>query len=460
MLNLHIRLFGMENCAYLLMSSLPFAWIAIGCLLLMVSLILSVLFVLKSREVATLKKQCEELRETMRMMRYEEANLARMLHTASKPVVRPEVQEREQKDNQEQACELEVVPSLEIPETAEQPETAELSEIAEESEVAEQPEALELSEVVDPSETVELPDEAAHSDSSESLEVFEQSDNSESLEVAESLEVPESLEVVESADIVESSEPLETEGSATPIVEISHPQKHPINERRPAIPTDLFAAWFAENDEEQEDISVESAEMAVPSIDEPAIAEEAVEETAIAEDFNEKPVDEASIVEKHAVETVVVEEVLMEMEPVVETPVVESSAAQDAVVSAIEASQDDVSNQQTELKKEDERFCRKLERIVSTRLRNPNLNIDIIAAQFGIGRTNFYRKVRELMGMSPNDYLRKCRMERAAELLRGSELPVSDVCAQVGIPDAQYFSRVFKTHFGVTPSAYRENNNQ
>jgi AraC-like DNA-binding protein len=113
-----------------------------------------------------------------------------------------------------------------------------------------------------------------------------------------------------------------------------------------------------------------------------------------------------------------------------------------------------------ELSKEDERFCRKLERIVSTRLRNPNLNIDIIAAQFGIGRTNFYRKVRELMGVSPNDYLRKCRMERAAELLRGTELPVSDVCAQVGIPDAQYFSRVFKAYFGVTPSAYRENNNQ
>jgi AraC-like DNA-binding protein len=45
-------------------------------------------------------------------------------------------------------------------------------------------------------------------------------------------------------------------------------------------------------------------------------------------------------------------------------------------------------------------------------------------------------------------------------MLRGSDSPVSDVCVQVGIPDAQYFSRVFKTHFGVTPTAYRENNNQ
>ena len=86
--------------------------------------------------------------------------------------------------------------------------------------------------------------------------------------------------------------------------------------------------------------------------------------------------------------------------------------------------------------------------------------IDIIAAQFGIGRTNFYRKVRELTGFSPNDYLKKCRMERAAELLDGTEEPINEVCAQVGIPDAQYFSRVFKVYYGMSPSAYREHINQ
>jgi len=114
----------------------------------------------------------------------------------------------------------------------------------------------------------------------------------------------------------------------------------------------------------------------------------------------------------------------------------------------------------TKLSKEDERFCRKLERIVNARLHNPNLNVDTIASQFGIGRTNFYRKVRELTGMSPNDFLRKCRMERAAELLSSTEVAVSEACAQVGIPDAQYFSRVFKAYFGMSPSAYRESNNQ
>jgi AraC-like DNA-binding protein len=117
---------------------------------------------------------------------------------------------------------------------------------------------------------------------------------------------------------------------------------------------------------------------------------------------------------------------------------------------------DSIDNAPIELSKEDERFRRKLERIVNARMRNPNLNVDVIASQFGMGRTNFYRKVRELMGMSPNDYLRKCRMERAAELLRSTELNITEVCAQIGVPDAQYFSRVFKAHFGMPPSSYRE----
>ena len=266
---------------------------------------------------------------------------------------------------------------------------------------------------------------------------------------AEPIVIEESIEAIEPAaqeeEPVAESEPepaveedsaAEEEPADEPVEvaeEPSAPQTHkqPINERRPAIPVDLFSAWFAEN----EDTPIE--EPAAASFDESA---EPVKTKSLADVVSEVIPSEASS----------------------EAPAVEVEEAFADAYSAQEDEFDATADATTDsgLSREDERFCRKLERIVSTRLRNPNLNIDIIAAQFGIGRTNFYRKVRELMGVSPNDYLRKCRMERAAELLRGTELPVSDVCAQVGIPDAQYFSRVFKTYFGVTPSAYRDNNNQ
>ena len=78
------------------MSSFPVAWFAMVCVLSFFAVVMLVLFFLKSREVNTLKKQCEDLRETMRMMRYEEANLARMLHTASKPAEQLEGQNRKE----------------------------------------------------------------------------------------------------------------------------------------------------------------------------------------------------------------------------------------------------------------------------------------------------------------------------------------------------------------------------
>ena len=350
----------MRISALILLSPLPAAWIAVGSLLLLLAVVMTILFFLKLREVSTLKKQCDELRDTMRMMRYEEANLARMLHTASKPAGPveevAEANDAANNDNLEELGKLETLELLEEQQEHEQQEPQE----QERQEVQEEPE--------DQEEREELP-------------------------VADDIEEPQAVAL----------------------------QKQPISERCSALPVDLFSAWFAENEEEQEETLVASqTEMAEQPIN---VVENQEESAAIEESAAEEAQSSEEVVPNDEQE-------------------------------AVEASQEN------ELNKDDERFFRKLERIVTTRMRNPNLNIDIIAAQFGIGRTNFYRKVREVMGMSPNDYLRKCRMERAAELLRSTDAPVSEVCAQVGMPDAQYFSRVFKAYFGASPSVYRENNNQ
>lgn len=338
----------------ILMASLPTSWAVVGCALIAVTLIAVVLFVLKAREVATLKKEVLELRDTMRMMRYEEANLSRMLHTADK-----------------------------YPEPTAQDVTSEQEEPAEEAEE-------EIAEIAEMPETTETPEET---------------------------EAPEESEETESS---ESSEPTSSEPELPEPPKVKEPpRKQAINERRPAIPTDLFAAWFEENEQVQEEAPAEAAPVATEPTDS--------SEPSDSPDSSKSP--ESSESSKSSESS--------------NSPELPAAEAQETATPVA-------------LSKEDERFCRKLERIVNSRMKNPNLNIDVIAAQFGIGRTNFYRKVRELMGVSPNDYLRKCRMERAAELLRDSELTIADVCAQVGIPDAQYFSRVFKSHFGIPPSAYRE----
>ena len=65
------------------------------------------------------------------------------------------------------------------------------------------------------------------------------------------------------------------------------------------------------------------------------------------------------------------------------------------------------------------------------------------------------RKFKTALGVSPMEYLRSYRLERARELLAKSDLGVRHVAAQCGFDDADYFSRVFKSHFGLSPSEFR-----
>ena len=418
------------------MSALPTVWLAVGCVLLLLTVVMTLLFVLKSREVTTLKKQCEDLRDTMRMMRYEEANLARMLHTASKP---------DAENSADSTVEDEAVTAMEAVVASGAEAVAE--EVVEETIVEDA--------VVEPFEgPIEEPVEELVEDNVEtptegSAEPTEDSGDSEE----ELVEEPMAEPVKDSQDAIAEA-PVETladnraddmaeemEEDVTDIVdeEVAEPateapvsQKQPINERRPAIPTDLFAMWFAEHEDKQVEPQAESQDSSQE------IAGELAEEASAMNALAEEPVAETLAVDELA----------------------EHRAHDESVNAATEEQYEEASAPKQQLSKEDERFCRKLERIVNARLRNPNLNIDIIAAQFGVGRTNFYRKVRELTGMSPNDYLRRCRMERAAELLGDSETPINDICTQVGMPDAQYFSRVFKVYYGMSPSAYREHINQ
>ena len=61
---------------------------------------------------------------------------------------------------------------------------------------------------------------------------------------------------------------------------------------------------------------------------------------------------------------------------------------------------------------------------------------------------------QELTGNTPNEYFRIIRLKKAAELLLEGNYNVSEVSYKVGISDPLYFSRCFKTHYGVSPSVY------
>ena len=102
----------------------------------------------------------------------------------------------------------------------------------------------------------------------------------------------------------------------------------------------------------------------------------------------------------------------------------------------------------------DKDFVDRLHIILEKNLGNSDFSIDDFAVQMKMGRTIFYKKVRGITGYSPNEFIRVLRMKKAAELLLERNLTVSEVAYRVGIDDPFYFSKCFKTQFGVSPSAY------
>ncbi len=62
--------------------------------------------------------------------------------------------------------------------------------------------------------------------------------------------------------------------------------------------------------------------------------------------------------------------------------------------------------------------------------------------------------MKQLFGTTPNDYIRKMRMERAAELIVEGGHTVAEISLMVGFNDPAYFNRCFKKQFGTTPAKY------
>lgn len=78
------------------------------------------------------------------------------------------------------------------------------------------------------------------------------------------------------------------------------------------------------------------------------------------------------------------------------------------------------------------------------------------ARQCGLSVSRFSETFREHSGVSPMTYFTELRIQRACELLDTSELQVSEVATRLGFQDTLYFSRLFRKHTGMPPTAYRK----
>jgi len=104
--------------------------------------------------------------------------------------------------------------------------------------------------------------------------------------------------------------------------------------------------------------------------------------------------------------------------------------------------------------KRDEEFIKKLHAIVQDNLDNSEFIVEDMAEQFNMSRASFYRKIKGVLDLTPNEYIRVERLKKAAQLLREKEYKVNEICYMVGFNSPSYFSRCFQQQFGVLPKDF------
>lgn len=104
----------------------------------------------------------------------------------------------------------------------------------------------------------------------------------------------------------------------------------------------------------------------------------------------------------------------------------------------------------------DEKLIEKAIKYVEANMSRTELSVEELSRELGMSRVHLYKKLLQITGKTPIEFIRVIRLKRAAQLLRESQLHVSEVAFEVGFNNPKYFSRYFKDEFGVLPSVYQE----
>lgn len=107
-------------------------------------------------------------------------------------------------------------------------------------------------------------------------------------------------------------------------------------------------------------------------------------------------------------------------------------------------------------KKTDRKFLIEFTAIVENNLSNDQFGINDICAEMGITRVQLYRKIKALLNTSVNDYIVTARLQKAKYYMHHENLTISEIAFKSGFSSPAYFATVFKSKFGVTPSAFKE----
>ena len=103
----------------------------------------------------------------------------------------------------------------------------------------------------------------------------------------------------------------------------------------------------------------------------------------------------------------------------------------------------------------DDAFLRKFAEQIEAVYADPEYNVEKLSETLGLSRGHLHRKIKELTGTAPVEFLRTYRLNKATQLLRQNAYTVSEDAYRTGFSSPAYFSKCFKAVYGVTPTEYQ-----
>lgn len=104
----------------------------------------------------------------------------------------------------------------------------------------------------------------------------------------------------------------------------------------------------------------------------------------------------------------------------------------------------------------DENILLRAKETVEDHISDPEFTVKVLCDQLAMSNSMLYRKIKGILDITPNDFIKNIRLRRAAQLMEDKNIHISEVAYQTGFNDLSYFGVCFKKQYGVTPTVYQK----
>jgi AraC-like DNA-binding protein len=106
----------------------------------------------------------------------------------------------------------------------------------------------------------------------------------------------------------------------------------------------------------------------------------------------------------------------------------------------------------------DQKFLEKAVAIINEHISDTLFRVEMLADNLAVSQSLLYKKINSLVGISPNELIKRLRLNKAVKLIESNSGNISEIALEVGFINPAHFSEAFKKHFGVAPSQFHRNN--